>query len=171
MATKPTNPTTQLLNFSRQYRSVIRACLENMQDEIAKPTIATTAKQELHNYITIFYSIECIWHLCEILFNDVIPGNIVLPHLLDWVRFHFPKHERNAAILLSSDMDGLETNEEFWPTVFGNVLQGRVKVARALLKQHSAAGSPVFQLMQMVLSSMPTYGVSCFFYVYHVTHT
>nr|AEE63636.1 unknown [Dendroctonus ponderosae] len=157
--TKPSDLKMEILSISRQYRSIIRACLENLQDEVGKPNITVAERSEMHNYITIFYSVECVWHLCEILFIDVIPGNIVLPHLLDWVRFHFPKHERNAAILLASNSEGLELEEEFWPTVFGNLLQGRIKVVRALLKQHSAANSPIFQLVQHLLKSMPTYNV------------
>lgn len=160
VASKPSDLKPEILKISRQYRSIIRACLENLQDDITKNNITSSEKEELHNYITIFYSIECIWHLCEILFIDVIPGNIVLPYLLDWVRFHFPKHERNAATLLSGDTNSLELQEDFWPTVFGNLLQGRIKVVRTLLKQHSAADSPIFELVQHVLKTMPTYSVS-----------
>ncbi|XP_066153103.1 nuclear pore complex protein Nup85 [Euwallacea fornicatus] len=159
LANKPADLKVEILNISRQYRSIIRACLENLQDEVAKSTVSSQERSELHNYITIFYSIECIWHLCEILLIDVIPGNIVLPYLLEWVRFHFPKHERNAALLLTNEENKLELEEEYWPTVFGNLLQGRIKIVRTFLKQHSAADTPVFQLMQHVLKSMPTYGV------------
>lgn len=149
----------EILKLSRQYRSIIRACLENLQDEIGKNNITNSERDELRDYITIFYSIECIWHLCEILFIDVIPGNIVLPYLLDWVRFHFPKHERNAALLISGDVTSLELHEDYWPTVFGNFLQGRIKIVRTLLRQNSAFGSSVFQLVDEVLKTMPTYNV------------
>ncbi|CAG9767112.1 unnamed protein product [Ceutorhynchus assimilis] len=155
VAEKPPDSKTEILKMSRQYRSIIRACLLNLQDDIAKTNITPKEKQELKDYITIFYSIECIWHLCEILFIDVIPGNIVLPPLLDWVRFHFPKPERNAATLLSGDTDNLDLEENYWPTVFGNFLQGRMNVVRALLQQHSAAQTAVFQLALNVLKNMP----------------
>lgn len=158
ISTKSSDVKSEILKISRQYRSIIRACLENLQDETTK-NITAEQKEEIQNYITIFYSIECIWHLCEILFIDVIPGNILLPYLLDWVRFHFPKHERNAAALLSGDTNALELQEGYWPTVFGNLLQGRIKVVRTLLKQHSAADTPVFQLVQQVLKAMPSYNV------------
>ncbi|CAH0563752.1 unnamed protein product [Brassicogethes aeneus] len=148
---------SELLKLSRQYRSIVRACLEDLQDDITK--VEGEDKETLQDYITIFYSIECIWHLCEILFVDTIPGNIVLPLLLDWVRFHFPKHERNAANMLSGDLIGLEANPEFWPTVIGSLLQGRVKVVRALLKQHSASDSHVFRLVDQILKAMPVYNV------------
>lgn len=63
----------ELFKISRQYRSIIRACLENLQDEHTKSE-KSDEKLELQNYITVFYSIECIWHLCEILFIDTMPG-------------------------------------------------------------------------------------------------
>lgn len=62
----------ELLKLSRQYRSIIRACLENLQDEVMRAD--GDYREELQNYITIFYSVECIWHLCEILFVDAVPG-------------------------------------------------------------------------------------------------
>nr|CAH7742098.1 unnamed protein product [Callosobruchus chinensis] len=144
----------ELFKMSRQYRSIIRACLENLQDDLNKAE--EYEKEQLQNYITIFYSVECIWHLCEILFVDIIPGNLILSQLLEWIRFHFPKHERNAASMLSSESVGLETHEDYWNTVFGSLLQGRVKVVRALLRQHSSADDPTFKLVDQVLRAMPT---------------
>lgn len=64
---------SDLLNFSHQYRSIIRACLENLQDDLMQSK--SKEKETLQNYITIFYSVELIWHLCEILFIQNIPGN------------------------------------------------------------------------------------------------
>lgn len=67
---------TELVKFSHQYRSIVRACLENLQEEVAK--VKGSELEEIQNYITIFYSVECIWHLCEILFVDDIPGISIL---------------------------------------------------------------------------------------------
>ncbi|XP_019867827.2 nuclear pore complex protein Nup85 [Aethina tumida] len=154
---KTANKNNELLRISRQYRSVVRACLEDLHADISKAEQAE--RETLQDYITIFYSVECIWHLCEILFIESIPGNVVLPFLLEWIRFHFPKHERNAANMLAGDLAGLEQNIEFWPTVFGSLLQGRVKVVRALLKQHSASDSHVYRLVDQVLRAMPIYDI------------
>lgn len=63
---------SELLKLSRQYRSIIRACLENLQDDLMQAK--SKEKEVLQNYITIFYSVECIWHLSEILFIENIPG-------------------------------------------------------------------------------------------------
>lgn len=149
---------TELLKFSKQYRSIIRACLENLQEECIKAR--GERKEELSNYITIFYSVECVWHLCEILFVDVIPGNILLPQLLDWVRFHFPKHERSAALILSGELDNAETHPEYWDTVIGTLMQGRIDITRALLRLHTAADSDPFKHVDVSLKAMPMYSVS-----------
>lgn len=73
MSLKNVDHKAELVKFSHQYRSIVRACLENLQEEAAK--VKGAELEELQNYITIFYSVECIWHLCEILFVERIPGN------------------------------------------------------------------------------------------------
>ncbi|XP_017774587.1 PREDICTED: nuclear pore complex protein Nup85 [Nicrophorus vespilloides] len=155
---KPSDYKQHLQQFSVQYRSVIRASLENLRDEVLRAT--GEERETLQNFITIFYSVECIWHLCEILYIENIPGHVVIKHLLEWVRFHFPKYERKAAFLLSGESIGsLESRQDYWETVIGCLLQGRVEVVRALLSCHSAANSTHFKLADQILKSMPTYGV------------
>ncbi|XP_072384789.1 nuclear pore complex protein Nup85 [Diabrotica undecimpunctata] len=146
---------SELFKISRQYRSIIRACLENLQDELTKSKLED--KIELQNYITVFYSIECIWHLCEILFIDTVPGNVVLSQVLEWVRFHFPEHERNAANMLAENNIGLEANPEYWNTVLGALLQGRIPLVMALLKQHSASDNSTFRMVDQILRAMPIF--------------
>lgn len=72
MAGNAADARAELLNFSRQYRSIIRDCSVSLQDEVLGAN--AEYKEELRSYITIFYSVECVWHLCEILFVDSIPG-------------------------------------------------------------------------------------------------
>lgn len=72
IANKSIEVHTDLLSLSREYRSVIRACLENLQEE--RLHLKENEKDEYQAYITIFYSVECIWHLCEILFVDFKAG-------------------------------------------------------------------------------------------------
>lgn len=161
---KTTDNQVEFLKLSRQYRSIIRVCIESLQEAAQKETDGIE-KNTLHSYITIFYSIECIWHLCEILFIDIIPGEVVLPFLLEWVRFHFPCHEQTAAQLLKACERGSEDHPEYWDTVIGMVVQGRVDVARALLKLHSAADTNEFKLVDNSLRSMPVYSVSFFCFI------
>ncbi|CAH1645781.1 unnamed protein product [Spodoptera littoralis] len=156
-AAKVSDNQVEFLKLSRQFRSIIRVCLENLQEAATKAE--GIEKNNLLSYITIFYSIECIWHLCEILYIDNIPGDIVLPYLLEWVRFHFPCHEQTAAQLLGACERGSEEHEDYWDTVVGMVVQGRVDVARALLKLHSAGESNEFKLVDNSLRSMPVYSV------------
>lgn len=92
-------------------------------------------------------------------FARTFPGDAVLPHLLDWVRFHFPRHERNAASMLTEDTFGLENHPEYWDTVLGSLLKGRIEVVRRLLKMHSASDSVPFRMGSDVLKSMPVYNV------------
>ncbi|KAJ2945829.1 hypothetical protein O0L34_g4731 [Tuta absoluta] len=157
-ATKHSDNQVEFLKLSRQYRSIIRVCIEGLQESAAKETDGVE-KNNILSYITIFYSVECIWHLCEILFIDNIPGDIVLPYLLEWVRFHFPCHEQTAAQMLEACERGSEDHPEYWDTVIGMVVQGRVDVARALMKLHSACDSNEFKLVDNSLRSMPVYSV------------
>lgn len=79
----------EILKLSRQYRSVLRACLEDFQAESA---VCPPSKREFYlENIPTFYNMELIWHLCEIMFLDMVPGDIVLSHLITWIRFHVPQ--------------------------------------------------------------------------------
>lgn len=61
-----------MLKYSKQYRSILRACIEELQDLAEK---CSNEKRSLYeNFQTIFYNVECVWHLTEILYVVVIPG-------------------------------------------------------------------------------------------------
>lgn len=62
----------EMLKYSKQYRSILRACVEELQDLSDK--CLEDKKLEYENFQTIFYNIECVWHLSEILYVDNIPG-------------------------------------------------------------------------------------------------
>lgn len=149
----------ELLKTSRQYRAIIRACLENLS-EAAESTEDSKEKELLSSYETIFYCIEYIWHLCEILYVDNIPGDIVLPQLLEWVRLYYPNHEKSAAQILEVCERGSEERPEYWNTVTGMVMQGRTDIARGLLRLHSNSDGNQFKLADNILRTMPTYNVS-----------
>lgn len=159
---------TEYLKLSRTYRSTIRACLEKLQESLTtgdvdgnELNVDSSKRALIENNITIFYSIECVWHLCEILLIDRSPANVVVPQLLDWIRFHFPAYERRAAELLFADNDDLEEMiVDILPVVRGLITQGLVDVARALLQKHPSADSTAFQIAGDVLKAMPVYNVS-----------
>jgi len=66
----------ELLKHSKQYRSILRACVENLQEILPKETLPEE-KIMLENFQLIFYQVECIWHLTEILYVDTVPGKLI----------------------------------------------------------------------------------------------
>uniref|UniRef100_A0A2K5Z957 Nuclear pore complex protein Nup85 n=1 Tax=Mandrillus leucophaeus TaxID=9568 RepID=A0A2K5Z957_MANLE len=81
---------SQLVRVSKNYRSVIRACMEEMHQ------VAITAKdpasgRQFSSQVSILSAMELIWNLCEILFIEVAPpGNTqTLTELeLKWQHWH-----------------------------------------------------------------------------------
>lgn len=73
LKTSTSDTRTELVKCSKQYRSILRACVENIQDSIESSTSEST-KTKYQNYLRIFYTIECVWHLTEILYVDNVPG-------------------------------------------------------------------------------------------------
>ncbi|XP_069690987.1 nuclear pore complex protein Nup85 isoform X1 [Periplaneta americana] len=152
-----------LLKLSRQYRSIVRACLENLQTEASKND--SSRKEVCLKLVAIFYNVEFLWHLCEILYVDVVPGDVVLPQLMEWIKFHFFRYERQAQAILNAEYgptafeNGAENEPEYWNTVIGLVLQGRMDGARALLRLHSSFVSEPFKLVDQIMRTMPMYSV------------
>ena len=86
------------------------------------------------------------------------------------MRFHFPQAGRKAASLLEAGAErveaGFETassesDPDYWKTVIGVLLQGRIDAVRALLVLHSDARAAPFQNADVCLRTMPLYQVSC----------
>uniref|UniRef100_A0A665VIU9 Nuclear pore complex protein Nup85 n=1 Tax=Echeneis naucrates TaxID=173247 RepID=A0A665VIU9_ECHNA len=80
------NKKSQFVSISKNYRSVIRACME-----------------ELQQVVSILLAIELIWNLCEVLFIDAAPAGSLLLHLLDWVRLHKADVDEKAREVLQSE--------------------------------------------------------------------
>ncbi|KAJ8679027.1 hypothetical protein QAD02_014814 [Eretmocerus hayati] len=149
----------EMLKYSKQYRSILRACVEELQDLADK---CSEDKRILYeNFQTIFYNVECVWHLTEILYVDMIPGEVVLPQLLEWVRFHFPSREIMAMKILAKKKLGteLENHSEYWEAVMGCALHGKLDIVRALLALHSKAEHAAFMAAENSLRNMPIYNV------------
>lgn len=151
---------TEYTKISRTYRSIIRACLEKLQDAAALVEFEFEDKFERYQqFICIFYSIECVWHLSEILFLDPSPAYVVVPQLLKWVRFHFPAAERMATDLLLQGRQS-SNNDDYWTALKGLILQGQLDAFRALLHLHPQCESEAFILAEQIIKSMPTYSVN-----------
>ncbi|XP_022910354.1 nuclear pore complex protein Nup85 [Onthophagus taurus] len=142
----------ELVQVSLQYRSVIRECLENLQEDLLRNN---GDKNELESLIMIFYSIECIWHLCEILFIKRTKENFLL-NLLNWVQFHFPKYEKKSTEFLNeNNILNPDINQNYWETVIGTLLQGKLDVTCSLLNLHPNSSSVDFQMVIEILKSFP----------------
>lgn len=115
-------------------------------------------KTKYENYITIFYNIECVWHICEILLIDPAPSNIIVQQLLEWIRFHFPAPQRIAAALFQYGREA-NKNPDYWSAVKGLILQGQISIVRPLLHLHSSSDSISFQTADKILKEMPIFTV------------
>lgn len=140
------------LKKSRAYRSILRGCLEKLQKEIA-------ADPQYEDYMTIFYSIECIWHLCEIFLIDASPSNHPVAHLIDWIRFHFPNAEQRATALLFANQ-GDDPDREHLRIVKSLILQGHLEVARTILQMYGRSNfNAAFQMTEEILRSVPIFNI------------
>lgn len=119
----------EYLKKSHGYRSILRGCLEKLQK-----VIDTNAAYK--DYMTIFYSIECIWHLCEIFLIDSLPSNHPVPHLIEWIRFHFPDAEQKASELLFTNQ-GDDVDNDCLSLVKSLIAQGHLEVARTILQTYA----------------------------------
>ncbi|XP_011820474.1 PREDICTED: nuclear pore complex protein Nup85 [Mandrillus leucophaeus] len=132
---------SQLVRVSKNYRSVIRACMEEMHQ------VAITAKdpasgRQFSSQVSILSAMELIWNLCEILFIEVAPGkhgiispyNIIGPGLL---------------LVLMGPISSQVTIL---------VLQGRLDEARQMLSKEadaSPASAGICRIMGDLMRTMP----------------
>uniref|UniRef100_A0A672ZLG3 Nuclear pore complex protein Nup85 n=1 Tax=Sphaeramia orbicularis TaxID=375764 RepID=A0A672ZLG3_9TELE len=140
------NKKPQFVSISKNYRSVIRACMEELQQVAG---------------VSILLAIELIWNLCEVLFIDAAPAGSLLLHLLDWVRLHKADVDEKARDVLQSESPA--EHESYWDVVLGYVLQGRLEEARQMLVKQASlhpAARNMFKLMDTLLSKMPFYNPS-----------
>ena len=78
---------------------------------------------------------ELVWHLCEVLFIEVLPAGCLVQQLLEWVCWHAGQEkELLHSILLVAQP---EEHPEYWRMVYRLVLSGRMQEARDLLSHHS----------------------------------
>ncbi|XP_028608746.1 nuclear pore complex protein Nup85 isoform X1 [Grammomys surdaster] len=126
----------QLVRVSKNYRSVIRACMEEMH-QVAIAAKDPSSGRQFSSQVSILSAMELIWNLCEILFIEVAPAGPLLLHLLDWVRLHVCEVDSLSADVLGSDNPS--KHESFWNLVTVLVLQGRLDEARQMLSKEADA--------------------------------
>ncbi|XP_051014994.1 nuclear pore complex protein Nup85 [Acomys russatus] len=126
----------QLVRVSKNYRSVIRACMEEMH-QVAIAAKDPASGRQFSSQVSILSAMELIWNLCEILFIEVAPAGPLLLHLLDWVRLHVCEVDSLSADVLGSENPS--KHESFWNLVTVLVLQGRLDEARQMLSKEADA--------------------------------
>uniref|UniRef100_A0A8C7YGS4 Nuclear pore complex protein Nup85 n=1 Tax=Oryzias sinensis TaxID=183150 RepID=A0A8C7YGS4_9TELE len=151
------NKKPQFVSISKNYRSVIRACMEELQ-QVAVSTKNAEMSVQYGNQVSILLAIELIWNLCEVLFIDAAPAGSLLLHLLDWVRLHKADVDEKARDVLQSDSPA--EHRDYWDVVVSYVLQGRLDEARQMLGKKATltpAANNIFKMMDNLLSKMPFY--------------
>ncbi|XP_074553635.1 nuclear pore complex protein Nup85 [Halichoeres trimaculatus] len=154
------NKKPQFVSISKNYRSVIRACIEELQQAAVSTRVADVATQ-YGNQASILLATELIWNLCEVLFIDAASAGSLLLHLLDWVRLHKVVMDEKAREVLQSESPA--EHSDFWDVVVSHVLQGRLEEARDMLGRRAKlqpAARNMFKLMDTLLSKMPFYNPS-----------
>ncbi|XP_075994900.1 nuclear pore complex protein Nup85 [Genypterus blacodes] len=149
------NKKPQFVSISKNYRSVIRACMEELQ-QVAVSTQDAELAMKYGNQVSILLAIELIWNLCEVLFIDAAPAGCLLLHLLDWVRLHKADVDEKARDVLQSESPA--EHRDFWDVVVSYVLQGRLEEARQMLVKQASlqpAARNMYKLMDKLLSKMP----------------
>ncbi|KAB0361821.1 hypothetical protein FD754_005977, partial [Muntiacus muntjak] len=140
----------QLVRVSKNYRSVIRACMEEMH-QFAVADKDSASGRQFSSQVSILSAMELIWNLCEILFIEVAPAGPLLLYLLDWVRLHVCEVDNLSADVLGSENPS--KHESFWNLVTALVLQGRLDEARQVLSKEADA-SPASAGMCRVLGDL-----------------
>lgn len=149
------NKKPQFVSISKNYRSVIRACMEELQQVAVSTKVAEVATQ-YGNQVSILLAIELIWNLCEVLFIDAAPAGSLLLHLLDWVRLHKADVDEKAREVLQSESPA--EHHDYWDVVVSYVLQGRLEETRQMLVKQATlqpAARNMYKLMDTLLSKMP----------------
>ncbi len=145
------------MRTSREYRSILRDCQEQVDKEIAQ------GRGQLEQQSEILYKFELIWNLIEILciekpaskhiivFNCLLINEsyidkhffidgIILPQLLQWISFHFPQADEKCRLINAESPERPEAHPDFWEAMTIFILQGRKNHAQKLLRLHSQFG-------------------------------
>ncbi|XP_058560502.1 nuclear pore complex protein Nup85 isoform X1 [Neofelis nebulosa] len=145
----------RLVRVSKNYRSVIRACMEEMHQAAIAAKDPASGRQ-FSSQVSILSAMELIWNLCEILFIEVAPAGPLLLHLLDWVRLHVCEVDSLLADVLGSENPS--KHESFWNLVTILVLQGRLDEARQMLSKEadvSPTSAGMCRILGDLMRTMP----------------
>uniref|UniRef100_A0A8D2PUJ8 Nuclear pore complex protein Nup85 n=1 Tax=Zosterops lateralis melanops TaxID=1220523 RepID=A0A8D2PUJ8_ZOSLA len=145
----------QLVQVSKNYRSVIRACMEDMH-QAAVSTRDPALQGQYSTQVSILSAMELIWNLCEILFVEAATAGPLLLRLLDWVRLHVCDVDSMVRDVLGSESPS--KHKLFWNVVDIFVLQGRMDEARHLLSKEATANPAsmnMYKILDDLMKKMP----------------
>ncbi|KAK7111394.1 nuclear pore complex protein Nup85-like [Littorina saxatilis] len=145
----------QLKEASRQYRSIAKACSLELQ-LLMSNTVDEGEREYYGNQVELLETMQIIWSLCEILFIDIAPGEMVLVQLLNWVRWHFSAGREMAQDVINDEIP--EEHPAYWEAIFRLLLQGEIERVRKLLSLHSCSQTQPFTSVEELLKKMPQWG-------------
>ncbi|XP_071948764.1 nuclear pore complex protein Nup85-like [Antedon mediterranea] len=148
-----------LVKFSRKYRSIVAACVQNLRKASQDPKNGEEVCEYYAVQCEVFQMIGLLWSLCEIMFVETLPGGVALQQLLDWVKWHFDQGDRLAKEILKSPNP--TQSPEYWNAIYIYVLQGRIAEARNLLSLHPGRQRDihgVYSRLDELLRKMPIFG-------------
>uniref|UniRef100_A0A672UQ96 Nuclear pore complex protein Nup85 n=1 Tax=Strigops habroptila TaxID=2489341 RepID=A0A672UQ96_STRHB len=138
---------SHLVQVSKNYRSVIRACMEDMHQAAmtVKPVRSEASRSSLGR------------NTWELTMNSSLPkAGPLLLRLLDWVRLHVCDVDNMVREVLSSEDPS--KHELFWNVVDVFVLQGRMDEARHLLSKEASANPTsvnMYRILDDLMKKMP----------------
>ncbi|KAK7506744.1 hypothetical protein BaRGS_00002219 [Batillaria attramentaria] len=143
---------SQLKKASRKYRSVLKACTLELQ---AVESCEENAEKRSYydDQIQLLEIVQLIWSLCEILFIDISPGEMVLTQLLNWIQSHFSYGRQLAEEVIKEEQ--ADTHPAYWQAVYRLLLQGDVDRVRKLLSLHTCNQTQPFASVDELLKKMP----------------
>ncbi|KAM7089286.1 LOW QUALITY PROTEIN: nuclear pore complex protein Nup85 [Ciconia maguari] len=145
----------QLVQVSKNYRSVIRACMEDMH-QAAISTRDPALHSQYSTQVSILSAMELIWNLCEILFVEAAAAGPLLLRLLDWVRLHVCDVDNMVREVLSSENPS--KHRLFWNVVDVFVLQGRMDEAGTCSPRKASANPAsvnMYKILDDLMKKMP----------------
>lgn len=150
------NSKHRVLEQSREHRSSIRQCIENMHQAMCSKSA------DYENWIKILESIELIWHLCELLHLEAVHSDIVLPKLIEWSRLNSVEYDENISKELHMGKGAeIRIGEKYWVQIMSLLVESRFEATRALLRLHSEADSKSFMEADAILRGIPIYTIYC----------
>ncbi|XP_025095043.1 nuclear pore complex protein Nup85-like [Pomacea canaliculata] len=147
----------QIKKASKKYRSVLKACsLELLHKLNMCEAQEESKKRYFEDNLQLLEMMQLVWNLCEILYIDISPGEMVLTQLLDWLRWHFPGVHQLAQDVLNDDQP--DSNNNYWEAVYRLLLQGEIESVQKLLSLHSSSQTAPFLSVEELLRKMPQWG-------------